>query len=205
MRIENFLRRLERVRHSGAGWMARCPAHEDRSPSLSVAEGTDERIMVHCFAGCSASEIMEVVGFTLRDLFAGKAQDQRRPKPRRHLKEAQLIAIWAATMGDTIRARMREVGNRAHLAREVSRMEYGDKKLMSEEIKQDSIEWGILSVLDEDLANPDHILALWSQRKDVDRLVENMATVDTEQPEAIFPPLTDAYRRRLVSCVGRER
>jgi hypothetical protein len=39
--VEEFLGDLEKVRRNGAGWIARCPAHEDRSPSLSVREGDD--------------------------------------------------------------------------------------------------------------------------------------------------------------------
>jgi putative DNA primase/helicase len=33
---------------SGAGWMARCPAHEDRVPSLSISDAPDGKILVHC-------------------------------------------------------------------------------------------------------------------------------------------------------------
>jgi len=48
--------------------MARCPAHDDASPSLSVREMSDGRVLIHCFAGCSAAAVMESVGLTLRDL-----------------------------------------------------------------------------------------------------------------------------------------
>jgi hypothetical protein len=40
-------------RRSGRGWMARCPAHNDRQPSLSIADGADGRLLLYCFAGCS--------------------------------------------------------------------------------------------------------------------------------------------------------
>lgn len=39
-------------RWHGRGGLCRCPAHEDRSPSLSVSETRDGRVLVHCFAGC---------------------------------------------------------------------------------------------------------------------------------------------------------
>ena len=42
-----FLGRLERVRRSGTGWTARCPAHQDRNASLSISLGDDERILLH--------------------------------------------------------------------------------------------------------------------------------------------------------------
>lgn len=44
-------------RKSGAGWSCKCPAHKDRSPSLSVTE-RDGKVLVHCFAGCSQSDVV---------------------------------------------------------------------------------------------------------------------------------------------------
>ena len=56
-----LLDRLERVTERGGGhYMARCPAHDDSNPSLSVRE-VDDRVLVHCFAGCSAGAIVAVV------------------------------------------------------------------------------------------------------------------------------------------------
>ena len=39
-------------RKCGSGWIARCPAHNDRHPSLSIAE-RDGKLLVYCHAGCS--------------------------------------------------------------------------------------------------------------------------------------------------------
>ena len=50
-------------------WTARCPAHEDREPSLSVKELSDGRILIHCHAGCGAADVMEAAGLSLRDLY----------------------------------------------------------------------------------------------------------------------------------------
>jgi putative DNA primase/helicase len=44
-------------RRSGRGWLARCPAHCDRHPSLTIADGADSRLLLCCFAGCSWSAI----------------------------------------------------------------------------------------------------------------------------------------------------
>jgi hypothetical protein len=49
-------------------WVARCPAHEDRSPSLSITEGRDGRVLVHCFGGCRPEAILEAIGLTFADL-----------------------------------------------------------------------------------------------------------------------------------------
>jgi CHC2 zinc finger len=67
--LERVVDRLKRVRRSGAGWIALCPAHPDRNPSLSVREQND-RILLHCFAGCTAQEICAALGLELSDLFA---------------------------------------------------------------------------------------------------------------------------------------
>src|SRR5262249_12866760 len=39
-------------RRVGSAWMARCPAHDDREPSLSIGETRDGKVLVHCHAGC---------------------------------------------------------------------------------------------------------------------------------------------------------
>ncbi|WP_018878955.1 hypothetical protein [Thioalkalivibrio sp. ALE9] len=77
---ERLLARLEKVKRTGAGrWLACCPAHGDRSPSLSIRETDDGTVLVHCFAGCGAAEVMQAVGLELRDLFPPKAPDARSP------------------------------------------------------------------------------------------------------------------------------
>ena len=47
------------------------PAHADRSPSLSICEGHDGRVLVHCFAGCTADQVVSALGLARRHLFAG--------------------------------------------------------------------------------------------------------------------------------------
>lgn len=56
-------------RRSGRGWMCRCPAHDDREPSLSIRDGADGRVLLHCFAGCSPRDVCAALGLELRDLF----------------------------------------------------------------------------------------------------------------------------------------
>lgn len=64
-----ILDRLDRVKQTAAGkWLARCPAHEDGSPSLSIRE-VDGKLLVYCFAGCGAVDVMEAVGLSLSDLY----------------------------------------------------------------------------------------------------------------------------------------
>ena len=44
--VRNALDALDGVQESGSGWSARCPAHDDYNPSLSVAEGDDGRVLL---------------------------------------------------------------------------------------------------------------------------------------------------------------
>lgn len=52
--------------------MAQCPAHEDRTASLSVGTGADGRILLRCFAECSVYEITSALGLEMTDLFPPK-------------------------------------------------------------------------------------------------------------------------------------
>lgn len=71
MRIEQVLSRLHCVRRSGrTGFIARCPAHDDRHPSLSLRATKDGTILVKCFAGCSTRSVVTAIGLTMNDLFA---------------------------------------------------------------------------------------------------------------------------------------
>jgi len=70
MNLETILARLQGVRRNGAGHIARCPAHEDRSPSLGIAEGRDGRVLLNCFAGCPPENVVHALGLTMRDLFS---------------------------------------------------------------------------------------------------------------------------------------
>jgi len=64
-----LLPRLEAVERIGPGrWMARCPAHEDRTPSLAVSDG-DRGAVLHCHAGCSQESVVNALGMRFSDLF----------------------------------------------------------------------------------------------------------------------------------------
>ena len=67
--IGDLLNKLEKVKGSKGRWIACCPAHVDRSPSLAITETDDGRILLKCFAGCSAYEIVKAVEMDLTDLF----------------------------------------------------------------------------------------------------------------------------------------
>jgi hypothetical protein len=74
--FEKLLSKLDRVVGRGKEYTARCPAHSDRGPSLSLRQTDDGRILVHCFAGCSVDKVVEAVGMELGDLFPPKDPSQ---------------------------------------------------------------------------------------------------------------------------------
>lgn len=70
--IAELLTRLDKVTGKFPQWQARCPAHKDRSPSLRIKEVEDGKILIHCHAGCGASDIMDAIGMSLIDLMPEK-------------------------------------------------------------------------------------------------------------------------------------
>jgi len=91
-----LLDRLERVRKTGPGrWLARCPSHDDRTPSLAVREADDGTVLVKCSAGCGAADVVGAVGLELRDLFPDRLDHRRRPtRPgERHVPRDALRAV----------------------------------------------------------------------------------------------------------------
>jgi hypothetical protein len=67
--VDLVLDRLEGVKKRGESYQALCPAHEDRDPSLSVAEGEDGRVLLNCFSGCRTSDVVEALDLEMKDLF----------------------------------------------------------------------------------------------------------------------------------------
>jgi hypothetical protein len=65
--IDIVLSHLEGVHRSGAGYMAKCPNHADRQASLSIKEGDDGRVLLHCFASCGTADVVVSAGLA----FAG--------------------------------------------------------------------------------------------------------------------------------------
>lgn len=98
--LDPLLSRLESVQQHGERYTARCPAHDDKSPSLSLSRGADGRALVHCYAGCETRDVLAAVGLELGDLFPDNlTRDQRQQYRREHLaKERQFerLVIEAA-------------------------------------------------------------------------------------------------------------
>ncbi len=122
MSADNLLQHLRKIKRTKPNhWLACCPAHDDKSPSMSVRELDDGRVLIHCFAGCSVAEILSAVGLTFSDLFPENenqhGKPERRPFPavdvlRAIAFESMLVLIAAADLlaghpfSDTDRTRL---------------------------------------------------------------------------------------------------
>lgn len=82
MTAEDFVSKLQSVRKTGdRKWSARCPAHKDGNPSLSIGRGTNGGIVLKCFAGCTTDDVCRAVGLTIKDLAPeGKQNGHRQQK-----------------------------------------------------------------------------------------------------------------------------
>lgn len=63
--------RIDRPNHA----MARCPAHEDSDPSLSISR-TEDKALIHCFGGCHPRDVADALGMPMSDLFVRRAPDR---------------------------------------------------------------------------------------------------------------------------------
>jgi len=84
MAIDSLLSDLDGVRETGhKKYVARCPAHEDRSPSLAIKDCGDGRVLIHCFAGCETEDVLSAVGLTFADLMPERINGQHSFRPQR--------------------------------------------------------------------------------------------------------------------------
>ena len=114
--IERVLPNLEKVRPNGdRSWMACCPAHEDRTPSLSISAGDDGRVLLNCFAGCGVEAVLAALGLELSDLYVTLPEDTRRgtlasqaphkpprdePTPRAFVSLDDVRAAYVGSLGE---------------------------------------------------------------------------------------------------------
>lgn len=83
MMIEEIVSRFDGAKKTARGeYVARCSAHEDKSPSLAIAEGRDGRILIKCFAGCGIVEVLDAVGLTISDVMPDRVSDYHEVLPR---------------------------------------------------------------------------------------------------------------------------
>lgn len=80
--IGRVLSKLQGVKRSEGGWVARCPAHGDKHQSLGI-DISEGKVLLRCFADCSVDAIVAAMGLKMGDLFTTPLE-QREPKPGKH-------------------------------------------------------------------------------------------------------------------------
>lgn len=77
-KLDNVLRKLDDVKQNGSYYMACCPAHDDKNPSLKVSINKNGWVDLKCFAGCTEGQILGALGIEKRDL-----APEDKPTPKR--------------------------------------------------------------------------------------------------------------------------
>ena len=124
MNTQEVLDRLEHVTGGNGKWMALCPAHKDRSPSLAINE-TDDRLLLHCFAGCETKYVAAAVGLDMSDLFHQKLTSIRltEGKRKRYEEVLQSERILVAVIDSA------EKNERSLTAQERNRRHLGQQRI----------------------------------------------------------------------------
>lgn len=89
MTTREILPRIEGIKQTGAKqWMGKCPCHNDRKASLSIAEGDDGRTLFKCQAGCATESIVDRIGLKMKDLHP----EDKKPEPKQ--KYSPIVAAY---------------------------------------------------------------------------------------------------------------
>lgn len=102
--LSAILERLGQIQPSKDGFMARCPAHDDHTPSLSIKLEEDSKILLHCFAECTTESILAALGLSFPDLFAPESPQSKHTRTRSAAggRRAVSSAENRASIGSTI-------------------------------------------------------------------------------------------------------
>lgn len=94
MSADRIISMLSDIRPRGEDrWIARCPAHDDHSPSLSIRQ-TSDRVLMRCWAGCTVDDICSAIGITLADLYRDRRRGKPDPDVLRRRRAAEGLDNW---------------------------------------------------------------------------------------------------------------
>ena len=99
MILQSILSRLQRVRayssyRQGIAYVARCPAHDDRNPSLVIALLPSGKILFCCNRGCTVAEIVKALGVSMKDLFPRRDDEDDRSLTGPKLPPLQIVQTF---------------------------------------------------------------------------------------------------------------
>jgi hypothetical protein len=126
--VTRVLGRLERVVDRGFGqFFARCPAHDDTNPSLSIKVLDDGRVLVHCFAGCAIDQVLGALRLELSDLYPNSPAPANASTVRWNYLDLLLMArremqVAVIALGDVLAGRSINESDRDRLLAAQSRL-----------------------------------------------------------------------------------
>jgi putative DNA primase/helicase len=110
-------------RKVGTNWMARCPAHDDRDPSLAIQDTPDGKVLVRCHAGCDQRRVIAALrsrglwennslrhGYSIRRQSGRSGDDQRDPRDKRTIAALNIWQFTAAGVGTLVETYLRARG-----------------------------------------------------------------------------------------------
>ena len=113
--IFEILNRLKKVKRTGPDkWIACCPSHGDKSPSLAIRD-CNGTILIKCFAGCNANEIVSAIGMNLSDLFPPSDDPKYIKQSRQGFSARQLLHVLKPDL-----IRLLVIANTLHEVRAIS-------------------------------------------------------------------------------------
>lgn len=102
--IDTVLARIDAKQTGPGKWLAKCPAHDDRTASLGIKCAADGRVLIHCFAGCHVEQVIDALGLTFADLYPPKlvtpysrSKSPRKP-PKFSAGEMLRLAVFESTV-----------------------------------------------------------------------------------------------------------
>jgi hypothetical protein len=99
-----MIARARNGKRSGRGWLMCCPAHPDKNPSCTIADGDNGKLLVKCWAGCDARDILAALwqrGFLAYNGIAEQSPYQRHTYIEAHPAREwspQAESIWNAAV-----------------------------------------------------------------------------------------------------------
>lgn len=90
MLVGDILNKLQGVKKlSDNSWMAQCPSHDDKKPSLHVTQ-VEDKILLKCQAGCQTETVVKAMGLEMADLFT----DKKLPPPAEEVKSPKIVKTY---------------------------------------------------------------------------------------------------------------
>jgi hypothetical protein len=89
---DRLLDKLNGVKRTGADrWIANCPAHDDKRPSLNIRELGDGRLLIICRAQCATEDVLASVGLTFEDLYPERLPEHHYRREQRPFPAADVL------------------------------------------------------------------------------------------------------------------